>query len=249
MKADLSSVAASARYLIDSELEIVFILRAIMHRNTLVALYFNQADDFILTSILEVDAERREIVLDCGAKDELNRQALAAEQLIFVTSQEQVKVQFVCHGLEKIQFDGRGAFSAGIPESLLRVQRREYYRLATPALNPLKCTIPLAEGRGAAQVILLDISLGGVALIDHHPEIDFEAGATYENCRIVLPGIGALNATLQVKTTFEVTLKNGLGCKRCGCEFVAMPNNMLAMVQRYHMQLERERNAKRAGTR
>ncbi len=247
MKFEPSSAAGSDRYLIHSEIEIVFILRAIMRRNTLVALYFNQGNGFILTSILDIDTHRWEIVLDYGAREELNQQALAAGKLIFVTSQDQVKVQFVCHGIGKIQFDGRNAFSAGIPVSLLRVQRREYYRIATPVLNPLKCAIPLTEGRGAAEVTLLDISLGGVALIDHHPEIDFEAGATHENCRIVLPGIGALNVTIRVKTTSDVTLKNGLDCKRCGCEFVAMPANMLAMVQRYLMKLERERNAKRAG--
>lgn len=249
MKFELSSAAGNDPYLIHSETEIVFVLRAIMRRNTLVALYFSKGNDFILTSILDIDADRRKMVLDYGARDELNQQALAADKLVFVTSQDQVKVQFVCHGMEKIQFDGRSAFSVGIPQSLLRLQRREYYRIATPAINPLKCAIPLAEGRGTAEVVLLNISLGGMAIIDHHPEIDCEPGATHENCRVVLPGIGTLHATIRVKTTSDVTLKNGLNCKRCGCEFVAMPKKMLAMVARYLVKLERERNAKRAGSR
>jgi len=60
----------------------------------------------------------------------------------------------------------------------------------------------------------------------------------------VLPGISTLSVSIQVKSAFEVTLKNGLAGKRSGCEFVAMQEKMLVMVQRYIMKLERERKAK-----
>ena len=60
----------------------------------------------------------------------------------------------------------------------------------------------------------------------------------------MLPGISALNVSIQVKSAFEVTLKNGLAGKRSGCEFVAMQEKMLAMIQRYIMKLEGERNTK-----
>ena len=169
-----------------------------------------------------------------------------AGKLIFITSHDQVKVQCVSHGIEKIRFEGRDAFSVGIPASLLRMQRRDYYRITTPAVNPLKCTIPMPAGHHPAtiEVVLLDISCGGISVIDHPHKIDFTPGTTYRNCRIDLPGIGTVNATVKVKSTFEVTLKNGVPCKRCGCEFVAMPENMLAMIQRYIMKLEREKRAR-----
>ena len=246
VKLELSPVAGNDQYLVHSEMEIVFILRAVMHKKTPLVLYFNEGNDFLLTSILDIDAEQGKMVLDYGANEKSNRQALQAEKLVFITSHDQVKVQFVCHRIEKIRFEDDHAFSTGIPESLLRMQRREYYRITTPAINPLKCTIPLPAGHtpSAVEVVLLDISCGGIAVIDHHPKIDFEPGAIYENCRITLPGIGELNATIRVKTTFDVTLKNNLACKRAGCEFVAMPEKTLAMIQRYIMKLERERRTK-----
>ena len=245
LKFALSAATGGDRYIIDSGLEIVFILRAIMQKNTLVSLYFDQGNNCILTLILDIDAERGKMVLECGANEKFNRQALTAGKLVFVTSQNEVKVQFVCHSIEEIQFGGRSAFSVGIPESLLRMQRREYFRITTPAVNPLKCTIPLAAGAGIAEVVLLDISCGGIGIMDHHPKIDFEPGAIFENCTIVLPGIGTLNVAIRVRTTFEDTLRNGFTCKRAGCEFVAAPENILAMIQRYVIRLQRERNAKR----
>ena len=246
MKFELSPVEGNDRYIIHSRIEIVFILRAIMQKNTLVTLSFDQGDDFVLTSILGIDAERGTMIVEYGANEEINQQALRAERLIFSASHDQVRVQFVCHGVGKTRFEDRNAFSVGVPENLLRVQRREYYRIATPAVNPLKCALPLAAGHApdTAEVIVLDISCGGVAVIDHHSRVDFEPGTTYENRRIVLPGISTLSVSIQVKSAFEVTLKNGLAGKRSGCEFVAMQEKMLVMVQRYIMKLERERKAK-----
>lgn len=249
LKFELHPVEGNDRYVIRSRLDIVFILRAIMRKNTLVRLYFDAGDGFVPTSILDIDAERGKLIADCGADEEINQQALRAPQLIFVASHDQARVQFACHGIGKTRFDGRNAFSVGIPENLLRIQRREYYRIATPADNPLKCALPLPAGHTAdtAEVIVLDISCGGVAVIDHHSRVDFEPGTTYENRCIVLPGISALNVSIQVKSAFEVTLKNGLACKRAGCEFVALPEKMLAMAQRYIFKLERERTARRKG--
>lgn len=247
LKFEPSLVKGNDKYAIHSHLEILFILRAIMRKNTLVTLCFDPGDDFVSTSILDLDAERGKMVVDYGANEEINQQALRAAQLIFIASHDQVRVQFVCHGIGKTRFEGRNAFSVGIPESLLRMQRREYYRIATPAVNPLKCTLPLPAGHtpDTAEVIVQDISCGGVAVIDHHSRVDFEPGTTYENRRIVLPGISTLNVSIQVKSAFEVTLKNGLAGKRSGCEFVAMQGKMLAMIQRYIMKLEREKKAKR----
>lgn len=246
---ELSPVEGSAQYLVHSELEIAFILRAIMHKNTLVSVYFSHGNDFILTSILDIDAEHAEMVLDYGANDELNQHALQAEKLVFVTSQDQIKVQFVCDRIKETEFEGRGAFSVAIPQSLLRMQRREYYRIATPVIDPLKCTIPSPAADSSAQVIVFDISCGGIAVIDHHPKIDFEPGTIYDDCRMVLPEIGTLSFAIRVRSTSEVTLKNGLVCKRSGCEFIAMPEKIRALVQRYIMKLERERKAKETGMR
>ena len=246
MESEPSPVEGNDKYVIHSRIEIVFILRAIMQKNTPVRLYFDQEDGFVLTSILGIDAERGKITVGYGTHDEINQQALKATQLVFTSPHNQARVQFICHGIGKTRFDGRNAFSIDIPESLLRMQKREYYRIATPAVNPLKCIIPLPAGHtpDTAEVIVQDISGGGVAVIDHRCEINLEPGTTYGNCRIVLPGIGTLNVSIQVKSACEVTLKNGLSGRHSRCEFVAIQEKMQAMIQRYIMKLERERRAR-----
>ncbi len=237
------------KYLIQSPIEILFVLRTIMQRNALVTLHFDNGNDTILTSILDIDSERGELVMDYGSNQKLNQQAIAEERLICTTAHDEVKIKFVCNGIRKTRFNQKDALSAPLPDRLLRLQRRENFRAATPLVKPLKCVIKLPPGHSpvTAELVLLDLSCGGMAVIDHRPRISLEPGAAYSNCRIDLPDIGTVTFKMRVKESFPYTLKNGLTCMRAGCEFVSMPQNMLILVQRYITKLQQERNARRMG--
>jgi c-di-GMP-binding flagellar brake protein YcgR len=193
-----------------------------------------------LTSILAIDPEKNTMVMDYGIDEALNQKALATKKLTFITSLDRIKIEFVCTSIKKICFEDGDAFIVNFPDSLVRMQRRNYFRVVTPATSPLKCVIPLPEEQegNAAEITLLDISCGGVAVIDHHPIISFDPETIFENCQINLPNAGTIITDIQVRNTYEVTLRNGLACKRAGCEFITLPSNMLAMVQRYITRLE-----------
>lgn len=237
------------KYLVQSPIEILSVLRTIMQRNALVTLHFDSGDDSILTSILDIDSERGELVMDSGDNQKLNQQAIAEKSLICTTAHDEVKIKFVCDGIRKTRFNQKEALGAKLPDALLRLQRRENFRVATPLAKPLKCVIKLPAGQGpaTAELILLDISCGGMAVIDHHPRISLEPGDAYSDCRIDLPDIGAVTFRMRVKESFPYTLKNGLTCMRAGCEFVSMPQNMLILVQRYITRLQQEKNARLTG--
>ena len=83
---------------------------------------------------------------------------------------DHVKIQFVCNGIEKIQFEGRDAFLTRIPETLLRIQKRENYRVNTPAIPAAQCTISLPKDINppTAELSLHDIRCVGVPLIVAH---------------------------------------------------------------------------------
>ena len=59
-------------------------------------------------------------------------------------------------------------------------------------------------------------------------------------CRILFPDGGEVSADIKVKSTFEITLRNGARRLRAGCEFVAMPGRDQAQIQRYISKLQRE---------
>lgn len=240
-----------SKYLLYSRSEIIFVLRAVLQKGSMLTVYFDQGRSFLLTSLLEVDSNNGQLLFDVGSNPEMNRKAEKAESFLFTTALDKVKVQFSLKHLEPVQHAGRPAFRGTIPETLLRLQRREYYRLATPVANPLRCELRLQGpdgGAAPADPPLLDISGGGVGLmLDTAMAASFPVGTTFADCKITLPDEGALVCTLIVRNAFEVTTKSGNRYLRVGCEFVDLPGPRLTMVQRYITRVERERKARMSG--
>lgn len=239
---DQTPIAPEESYTIHNESDIQFVLRGIMQAKSLITLYFDQGHSFILTSILAIDPRNKNMILDYGNDEKLNQKILNTAKLTCVTSQAKVKVEFKCNSIKKIQFQDNSAFIVNLPKSLIRMQRRDFFRITTPSIKPLKCIIPLAAEYKSktAEVALLDISCGGIAVIDQHPIVSFDPGTIFKNCQITLPEIGTITADIQVKNTYEVTLHNEVTCKRAGCEFIKPPTKMLAMIQRYIVKLEQK---------
>ena len=235
----------SENFRIHSEIDILFILREIMQANSLITVYPNYDSDFILSSILAIYPDKKQMIIDYGANEKCCQKALQSEKLAIVTTQNRVKIEFVCNQIRKLQFDGQDAFAINIPESLLRIQRRSHFRITTPIAKPLKCVIPIPGTTSSnAEVALLDISCGGIAVIDQHPVINFEPGTVYNNCQIALPEVGTITVNIQVKNTYEITLRSGQNCFRAGCQFIELKGNMQTLIQRYIIKQEQIRKNK-----
>jgi c-di-GMP-binding flagellar brake protein YcgR len=235
-------------YLLHSATEIQFVLRDLTRATDLITAYFNGGDDFLLTALLAVDDKG--IVLDYGASDETNRKALAARKMILIATHDRVKIQFAVSGVVETQHEGRPAFRAPLPQKLLRLQRREYYRLMAPVAYPLKCELTLLQEDGTPRNIeaqVVDISGGGIAVMTAPSGFKFSVGQHFESCTLELPDIGTIRAELRVCNLFDVTLRNGSRSKRCGCQFMNLSAAMVTMVERYIMKVERERKARGAG--
>jgi c-di-GMP-binding flagellar brake protein YcgR len=240
---EVSSLPDDSQFLLHNKLEIVRTLRGLISHTEMVSAFFNEGRELLLTSVLHVDSDAETVLLDYGSNDVLNQHILQAGKIIFVTSLEKVKVQWVSDAVVRDHWEGRDAFRIGLPSQMLRLQRREYFRLTTPVVNPLKCKIPTRQGL-SVEVALADISAGGVGVVIAQPlGVGFEMGAVFPGCRVELPGIGTAEFTLEIRSTWEITMKNGTKSLRAGCQFVDMRPGMQALIQRYIIKLERERIA------
>jgi c-di-GMP-binding flagellar brake protein YcgR len=230
-----------AQYLLHSQQEIAQVLRGVMKSTELVTAYLDHGKQFFLTSVIAVQPAGDALFLDYGIDTETNRRALQASRVVFVTSQQRVKVQFSTGPLQQVEFNGRPAFRTHLPSALLKLQRRECYRLITPIRSPLVCVVSLPEGRLEAMVT--DISVGGVGLSGLPPVAVLEVGTQYGGCRIALPEEGTILAAIEVRSTQDVTLRTGAVVKRIGCRFVDVAASQQAMIQRYIIRVDRERQA------
>lgn len=154
-----------------------------------------------------------------------------------VTTHLGAKVQFDCHQLEMTSYDSHPALHCQLPQQILRLQRRDYFRLPAFSDEPLKCIIqqPATDEKEAKTDVLtiLNISEGGVALVCKENGLKLEVGNIYPGCRIELPEIGTLTTTILIRNLFEVTSLSGNVTKHAGCEFVKMEGRMSILLQRY----------------
>jgi c-di-GMP-binding flagellar brake protein YcgR len=244
----LLSLDDFSQYLLHTRSEMFTVFRGLVEHVTQLTMIFNEGRDMVLTSLMRYGDSG--LVFDFGASAEMNRKALEADKLFCAAQLEKVKIQFILRGVKRIEADGRPAFLAPLPDSLLRLQRREYYRLQTPITRPLKCTIDFPVVGGSTHRVeshVADISGGGVCLTGLPSHLPLEKDMELPGCNIGLPEVGLIAAALRLRSVEEITSRSGTRSKRAGCEFIKLSGPMATLIQRYIIKTERERKARESG--
>jgi c-di-GMP-binding flagellar brake protein YcgR len=239
-------------YQVHSRREIVGLLRAIHLENQLVSMQADGGAEAVVTSILQIDEESDMVVIDRAPSNTVNQRVLASDNISFETVLHNIRIMFFTDQVQECLYENLPALYIKIPQSVIRLQRRENYRVPMPVSSPVRCTIlipPDDAGHGGIKTVvtLKDISGGGVGVLDEKKLLDNTVGRIYKDCRIELPGGHTVTATLQIRNSYDMSLANGKSIRKLGCMFVDLPKSMAAAVQRYITKLERERNAKATG--
>lgn len=243
LKIEVLSSARDDQYRLTSEREILFVLRNIADKKSRIALYYNDANNFILTTLLDVD--KTGMWLEQSNNGAQNRQVLLSEKLIVVGAHGQVKVQFTAEKPSETVHLGCASFHLPLPSHLYRLQRREYFRLIAPVEHPLHCVIkpnspPAATPRA---VTIMDISGGGVGLTCAEDDTELVPGLTYPNCEIELPEEGNITGSIEVKNLVVLTDTNGNSIKRAGCQFHDLESSDTIKLQRYVNNMQRNKTS------
>lgn len=243
MKIALSTPGEHEKYWISQPLEIEHILRELRRLDSPVSIYAEPGGASALSRVIDVDGNTRTFLLDYGPDAAINEHIVQSRSLTLVTNHEGIQIQFSIPKPLKVGYQGRHAWRIPLPDRLLRLQRRESYRLCTSLAHPIRCQIPTTTG--LLETTLLDISLGGVAILAYEGGRLLEAGLVIQGCRIALPDeVGELGCNLRIVNTFDIRLRNGRLSHRAGCEFVNLPASAETQIQRFILRTERERRSR-----
>ncbi|HEY5799793.1 MAG TPA: flagellar brake protein [Burkholderiaceae bacterium] len=233
-------------YRVESRREIIALMRALSDKGQMIKMAINGNSDSCITSILEVDVDNDLLYLDRSIDREQNRRMVAAPKVSFDTALDKIRIMFATHTRDDCEYTERPALCMEIPESVVRLQRRELFRMTTPVVNPVRCAIVLPEDLGEGTVFfpLADISGGGIAMLDEKTVLDNTIGRIYKGCRIDIPDIGVITCSLQIRSSQDLTLLNGKTNRRLGCLFMEMPRSNQGILERYITKLQRELAAK-----
>jgi flagellar brake protein len=169
--------------------------------------------------------------------------AVRSRSILCTTQLDQVKMQFRMGPCQRGIHDGTDSIRSPLPDALLRLQRRENFRLATTIGPALTCKF-LFEGKKPIEARVLDLSTGGLSLAIPTKTVSLHPGMELEECRILLTGIGAVEVDLRVRSVFLISAQAG-DVQRVGCQFISLSPEIRNSIQLYIMDVERKRRASR----
>ncbi len=238
-------------FLLRNRNEVIAYLRNLEKQHALITIYIDGGRTFFLSSIIAVDEAKDCIFLDLANSEEIRRLTEQSPQLTLTATLDKVKIQIRVLNQLQEQLDDRAVLAVPLPKTMLRLQRREHFRLETPQTNPLHCKLVRQREDGSTQrfnLTLLDISGGGISLMANVVQSDeFLPGRIFPDGRLEIPGEGFIPINLCVKKTSREENRNGQAFLRIGCEFLSLPGARLAQIQRYISRIERERKVRNAG--
>lgn len=221
--------------------EIIFELRGLIKHGERISVLFNEGKQTFLTVLMEVSENKNLLYFDVGGSNDINQRFLKAEQSTFVTYVNGIRIQFSAKQGVEAKLNGERVLAVPIPEAMLRLQRREMFRLQLPSIKPFTCRVK----RGSPDeknLPLHDISIGGIGIRSLQP-LDFEQLEVLESCWIDLHEAGMLNLNLEVRYVNELENRNGKTLWQMGCKFLNLTPANETLIQRFMAKLEAERRA------
>jgi c-di-GMP-binding flagellar brake protein YcgR len=223
----------AADNVIDTRLGIVKLLQAIVAAKRPALAASRITRERATVRLLEIDARHGRIVFVPLSASAMHTWLNTSREVVFRSDHDGVPIEFTCPGPARPAAGDSDAYSVGFPPYVIRLQRRNAYRLPAP---PIACTLRNESGHGPdLEPTVLDVSAGGVDLAMPLTGPRLSRDGTY-GCTIVLPGHGTFTVRLKVVSIFTAA-----DARRYGCQFVDVPAASELLLQRYILEEQRTR--------
>lgn len=210
--------------------EIMQKLRLLGKKNSLITIHFNERS--MLSTVVDVLSDKNLLVLDYGGNEEINQKLLSHNRAVIKTDYDGIQAQFSVNDIRKARLQGKPSFACPLPDSVLWVQRREYYRVRIPLSEVVTCEL-IHGDNNRTEYPVLDISTGGIALFDVNDELELEPGNIFHNCKLTLGEHSTTYINLEVRNHILKDPNEPSKGTRCGCAFQNLTGEFEMAVQKF----------------
>ncbi len=123
-------------YWLHSKVDIAYTLNALHRSRTMMTGRMEPAGVSFVTVILEVNADKSYLLLDAPSDEKHREQIGKGGGLSLQSSLDGARVEFRSEQGELIELDGVPAIRLKLPQRILKVQRRAYFRASIPLRPP-----------------------------------------------------------------------------------------------------------------
>ena len=211
--------------------ELLALLRQLVDGNVLV--HLSAPGGAYTTTLWTLDAQQRRVSLSADANHPGVRALIDAGEATAVAYLDSVKLQFDLRHLVLVHGADDSALQAALPDTLYRFQRRESFRVRTPASAAPTAMLrhpALPEMQLALRV--LDVSIGGCALALPADVPPLDAGIEIAGVHIELDGDTRFDTTLTLQHV-SAGMGSNHSHRRLGCAFGKLDGKAQRHLQRY----------------
>lgn len=237
---------ADPRLVLRDHREIVVTMRRLLAEETPVLISYGAEGEVVHSRVIAVSGDGRSMSLEWGPDDATSQHVLDAGTVSCQAELDNVRLHFAVEPtLGRVQY--LKAFAGKVPDLMMRVQRREYYRLLVEPCDGVACTVELRRPDGAvreAEVALVDLSGGGMSF-----KLPLVLGAQLRLhaelvvSKLALADAGELSTRVRVRNLARHQGDDGQSWVRAGCQFLDLRVGHIAAVQRFIGHIERKRRA------
>jgi c-di-GMP-binding flagellar brake protein YcgR len=200
----------------------------------------------LTTTLWAVDAERQRLSFSADEGHPQLQPLIDADEVIAVAYLDSVKLQFDLHGLLLVRSASHCALQVAWPLEMYRFQRRSAYRVRpggrqAPSARLRHPSIPDM----ALTLRVLDVSIGGCALLLPHDVPPLQPGIRIGDVRIELDGDTRFEVMLRLQHV--TALQHGDNGVRLGCEWGPLGGESERALQRWIDQTQKRRRLLSAG--
>lgn len=223
------------------------ILQELIDAHALLSVHLLPGGLSFISTVITLSEDDGWVFLDASPNETIHRRSLGAESMLCVTQLHKIRVQFHLSSITEAPVNGRPALAAPIPGEILRLQRRDAYRLQVPLSHRLFCVLPALEHpqnnqKKTLEVPVVDISAGGLSIEVPASKTPPTVGDKFNSCHLHI-GDAVINISLEIRNHGRRIHADGKEVLRLGCSFVGLPTQAETQIQRYIFQTEREINA------
>jgi len=226
-------------HIVRDQRQIINHLALLINEKALINLNIGNNESFI-TTLIAINKDTHSLLFDLSPKEYQNRQLPDTSNAVFRTVLSGIKIKFEGKDIVKTRYQGDTVFAMPIPESMLWLQRRQFYRIKSPLSKASHLKLSVED-----QVIplrLYDISIPGFSLLNDSEPLNqiLTPAQTFKNCRLTLADLGEDAVDFIVLYRIPLNPNKPDKTMKIGCRLTSISPAFESCIQRYMQQIERE---------
>jgi len=217
------------------------LLKDIESASPLCTANFEGTAEEISTSVLDIQHEKGQIILDELIPKHGNELLLDKKEFKLSTTFNGIRLAFKLSGIKTSSSRGIAYYKAAIPERIYYPQRRSSPRIKISSLN-IPFTGVSKKTKSTVGGYIYDLSRGGIGIITNNNRARIQRGETINQCRITIDNTH-INFDLEIR--FVKTSQQRSSKTLIGGFFENIPSNKLHKLEHFITGLEREEIRKR----